>query len=298
MKTQPQEFSRWLNCIPGEKRADLYFIPIVRGGKEPDVPRDTSWKAPEFRLSEDLAIQRLTRGGNVGFVPRHDLAAGDVDNVERCIELDLIPKPLDQTLTGQTRDGKPHLYFLDDGLENRDFLEHGEKILELRVNWRYVLAPGSYVPPTPGSRGDGLYRVVNECPPLVLKPDMLPWLKQNTQLAPSTPIKFAGKFMGLPCVKVLFEVKLDHNRQDRAAKLLSIAWCQDNPGNLDGFVAVAQSFAAFQSRPDSKVNPRNVISWARSVGQSKRRWNCGEAINLLRDNEVFPPCSGCVVRGG
>jgi hypothetical protein len=298
-KTDPKEFKKWLTWLPEEKRDKLTLIPLQPMSKVPDVPRGESWQNPLYHLVPEAALDRLEIGKNVGVVAtKGTLAFLDIERKNIRKVNDYLPKKIIDTLIVKTRDGGLHLDYENLGLPNKDLRVNGTQLIELRADNRYVVAPGSFVPPDEGSKGTGLYHVVNERAPLPLHASDLPWLNEQVEPSqhPKEPVNFDGEFMVLPCIQVLFTVKLDHNRQDRAAKILSIAWCQDNPGNLDGFVAVAQSFAGFQSRPDSKVNPRNVISWARSVGQSKRRWNCGEAINLLRDNGVYPPCGSCQMK--
>ncbi|GAI34114.1 unnamed protein product, partial [marine sediment metagenome] len=226
---------------------------------------------------------------------RGDIVVGDVDDVKKATELKLIPDDLVDTLVAKTRDGKLHLYFINDGVGNKDYSKNKVKILELRAVWRYVLAPGSWVPPTPESGADGFYKVVNAKPPKLLKPAMLLWLKPERDYTTSSPVSFKGKMMGLPCIRVLFESKLNHGRKVHASKLLGIAWAKDHDGDTDDFEPVARKFADAQDHQDFPMRWAGVDAWARSAADNKLEWSCGEMVTLLRENGIRLPCEGKIL---
>ncbi len=295
--TDPKEFKRWMGCLPPANQDRLVLIPLVRGGKEPDVKFGESWNDPKYHLSPQDALDRLGAGKNVGAVGTKDtIAILDIErqNVQKAQAH--IPQNIVDTLIGKTRNGGLHLYYLNGGVPNRDLTEDGKKLIEIRADNKYVVAPGSFVPPDEEG-GGGLYHVVNERPPLPLVPSDLPWLVETAEVQPqpTEPIDFGGEYMSLPCIRVLFEVPLSHGRKVHAAKLLAIAWVKDK-GTPDGFASAAKALAAFQDHPDFRMDWRQVNAWAMSVHRNKREWNCGEAITLFRENGIFPPCSGCPMK--
>jgi len=166
VKTSPTEFQRFLALLPNNLRDSLYLIPIQRHSKTPDVEKDRSWKDPEYCLTIQQALERLETGLNVGIVATGtDLLIIDVDDPEQF----RAPKP---TLEVETRSGKRHLYYLNGGdVDNRDM----PKVAEVRARWRYVLTPGSYVPPDEGSQGAGVYRIVEGRPLTILNAKDLPF---------------------------------------------------------------------------------------------------------------------------
>jgi hypothetical protein len=298
-RTQPQEFRKWLACLPERIRDQLVLIPLQAGSKTPAVPRGESWQNPRYHLVPEAAMDRLEAGANVGVVAtKSSLAFLDIERKNIRKASDYISKNIIDTLIVKTRDGGLHLHYENiSGLPNKDLRVNGTQLIELRADNRYVVAPGSFVPPDEGSKGTGLYHVVNERAPLPLHADDLPWLNEPVEPSqkPTKPVNFDGEFMALPCVKVLFDVKLEHGRKVCAAKLLAIAWTKDKKTS-DGFATVARAFTAFQDHPDFRMNWRTVCAWASSVARNRREWSCGEMINLLRDNGVYPPCSGCPMK--
>ena len=132
------------------------LIPLSRHGKEPDVPKGSSWK--RHPLSVEEAVVRLERGLNVGVVAlggKGSLLFVDLDD-----NLELADK-LPSTLTVKTRNGGLQLYYINDGSISFNVAKSWG---EVRAVWQYVVAPGCYVPPSK-PRGDGHYKIINEIPP-------------------------------------------------------------------------------------------------------------------------------------
>ena len=297
MKTQPLEFKRWLACLE-QMRDRLVLIPLQAGSKIPAVPRGESWQNPQYHLTPEGAKDRLEMGANVGCVATKDtLAFLDIERKNILKANSYIPKNIIDTLIGKTRDDGLHLNYENTGLPNKDLRVNGEQLIELRADNRYIVVPGSFVMPDESSKGSGLYHVVNERAPLPLHASDLPWLNEQAEPEqhPKEPVNFDGEHMALPCIRVLFEIKLNHGRKVCAAKLLAIAWINDkNPP--DGFATVAKAYTAFQDHPDFLMNWRTVFAWASSVARNRREWNCGEMITLLRGNGIYPPCGGCPMK--
>lgn len=183
MTTSVSEFHRWLSLIPEKIKNKLYFIPLQRQRKEPDVAQGESWKDPHYRLNIEDAEARLRQKANVGFVAQKDtMLVIDQDDMEKF----QTPK---KTLNVITSSGKRHYYYLNDGnIENRDLKDGNDHVLEIRAEWRYVVTPGSHVPPDPKTalpEGTGLYRVKDDTPPVLLTLDDLPeelHPKQKTEI--------------------------------------------------------------------------------------------------------------------
>ncbi|KXA88815.1 hypothetical protein AKJ62_04400, partial [candidate division MSBL1 archaeon SCGC-AAA259D14] len=112
----------------------------------------SSWRAPCAKLSVKEGRQRIAEGKNLALVTRGVIAVMDIDDPSKASKI--LPEELMNTLTVETRTGNAHLYYLNGGVNNCDI----QGVVELRAKWRYVLTPGSYVPPE-DSGGDGLYKI-------------------------------------------------------------------------------------------------------------------------------------------
>jgi hypothetical protein len=159
INTSVEEFDRWLSLLPSPP----WLIPLQRYEKAPDVPAGESWKDLKYKLTVEQARERLMQGLNVGVVAVGDIVIWDHDEPEKF----LFPA---ETLTVVTRSGKLHKYFINGGdVKNADGKGRYRGCGEIRAEWKYVAAPGSYVPPDePSPEATGLYRVVKPIPPAVL----------------------------------------------------------------------------------------------------------------------------------
>jgi len=188
MTTNPEEFIKFLSYVPFEP----YLIPLVKNGKEPDVPFGESWKDPKYKLTGGQATERLKQDLNVGVVATEkDLVLFDFDDPEKFV----FPK---ETLTVKTRNGKLHKYFLNSGdVKNADGKGQYTKCGEVRANWKYVVAPGSYVP-SDVEGCDGVYHVIKERPLAPLSSEELPKEFQPSTVSDSTSpivaVSMAGSF--------------------------------------------------------------------------------------------------------
>jgi hypothetical protein len=143
------------------------LIPIRPNNKIPDVPQGQSWKNPQYHLTPQQAITRLKQGGNIGIIAHDWLCIVDLDDPAKYT----LEKP---TLTITTRSGALHKYYLNDGtIENSVGKNSLAKCGEVRAEWQYVLAPGSYVPPE-NNTGTGLYHITTNTPPATLCKHDLP----------------------------------------------------------------------------------------------------------------------------
>lgn len=168
MKTASiHEFDKWLKLLPWQP----WLIPIQRHSKKPDVPEGESWKGAKYRLTVEQARQRLKNGLNVGVAATgHDFVFFDHDEPDKF----MLQK---ETLTVQTRNGKIHKHYLNGGdVKNADGKREYKECGEVRAEWKYVLAPGSYVPPDDKARpgATGLYTVVVAKSPTTLHVEDLP----------------------------------------------------------------------------------------------------------------------------
>ncbi|MEM2619225.1 MAG: bifunctional DNA primase/polymerase, partial [Candidatus Hadarchaeales archaeon] len=352
--TDPEQFRLFLSLLPGEIRPKVWYFPVQPGNKRPDVPSGESWKDPKFRLTEEQALRRLEEGGNVGVVGLPgSLAIIDIDrdNVQRAYPL--LPERLKGTLTVRTRSNGLHLYYLNNGVPNvdlgvqdvRDFLPKVDfpcprcgaslpydaaacecgaswgKLMEIRSDSRYVLAPGCFVPHDGGDGPykagvrpnlesfhgvetfpDGLYKVVVRLPPIPIGPDDLPWLKARGKGGgrPPEELELRGEYMGLPCVKMLFKTPLMFGRRIHGEKLLAIAWVLDHGGDLSGLEPIARAYRDFQDTDPEHPMPsyRETLAWARTAIRHGYTWSCSEMAKLWRESGVLPPCRACPAKGG
>ena len=177
MNTDPEEFKRLWDHIPADTRGNVWFIPLKAGSKEPDTPKGAKLKDPAYRLTYEQAQTRLTEGANVGI---YALPGGllflDTDTEAGSLVLPQeIINTIPVSLTTKTRNGGRQFYFLNNGkIANSVHTHNGVKAGEIRANWLYVAAPGSYVKPDQDATPDaaGLYSIIDDKPIITL--DALP----------------------------------------------------------------------------------------------------------------------------
>ena len=153
-----------------------YFL-IQRNGKVPDgreilrrSNKNASWKEEHARLDIIHALAWIEKGGNIGIAGTDGLVNIDIDD-EKYIDL----LPITLTAISRSRKGRHGFYW-----KHPD-----EKILplniptdygEVRADWQYVLAPGSYVPCLEcKDKLSGYYTIDKELPPSYIKFDDLPF---------------------------------------------------------------------------------------------------------------------------
>jgi hypothetical protein len=167
MNTDPAQFRRLLELIPEGVLDKAWFIPLGKGVKTPDVPTGAMLKDVKYRLSADQALERLKKGLNVGIyaIPQGVLFLdADTDNGKIVLPLD-IRQNIPATLTIKTRNGGLQYYFINNGLyKNKVYRFNGAKAGEIRADWYYVVAPGSFVQPDEHAAqgADGMYRIIND----------------------------------------------------------------------------------------------------------------------------------------
>jgi hypothetical protein len=180
--TDPEEFKRFLNLLPPELGEKLWLIPLRRHSKKPDIPKGRSTLDRKFKLTPELAVERLRHGLNVGIMAKGDVVLLDIDATYKSN----CNMEVKQTLGWRTRNGGLCNLYINMGI---DFNAAREGYGELRAVNQYVVAPGSYVPPDGKNRGgDGCYVIINPIPPATLTPEEIPsWLVEKQYR--SKPVK-------------------------------------------------------------------------------------------------------------
>lgn len=167
LKTNVSQFTQFVDLT---HPIDIYLIPLARHTKTPDVPKGKSWKAPKYRLSVADAIKRLKKGKNVGVVAKGDLVFFDHDDLEKyeC------PR---ETLTSRSRNGMIHKTYLNGGdVKNADGKGRYKGCGEIRALDKYIVAPGSFVPPDKDAikGANGEYVIINPIKPVEIFTRFLP----------------------------------------------------------------------------------------------------------------------------
>lgn len=169
--TNPKDFKMFLELLPKELFEYTWFFPLRPSKKNPDCPSGTILKGNlSYRLHPKEAYTRLKWGKNVGIyaLPKGLLFLDlDVENGKMLASqkyIDMISSI--PTFTVQTRNGGIQKYFRNDGIyPNQLLYENGIKIGELRADWFYVVAVGSFVDiDEDNCNGDGTYRIVHPNP--------------------------------------------------------------------------------------------------------------------------------------
>ena len=238
MSTDPAQFKRLLELIPVETMANVRFIPLRKGTKEPDIPKGGSLKDPKYWMTPKQALDRLKAGLNVAmYASPQGVLFFDVDTEKGTIVIpEEIRAKIPETLTIRTRNGGLQYYYHNNGtFKNLIYLYNGQKAGEIRADWWYVVAPGSYVKPdtdaTPDA--DGLYRIIKDAPISIF--DKIPEGIKIKEDKPKVEIKNENKGnwkneLGMPLYEIRKKsAKLDAllkgaNEADRSAADMAV--CQ------------------------------------------------------------------------
>lgn len=166
------------NCPKGYQ--PHYFL-VEKNGKNPDgkeifrrSQRNGSWKQPHAKLTILQALAWIEKGGNIGIAGTDGLINVDIDDEKYINDL---PKTL--TAISRSRKGKHGFYWKHPDCKILPInipADYGE----VRADWQYVLAPGSYVP-SPECKDEfaGFYTVNVEMPPNKIKFKELPSFFQD-----------------------------------------------------------------------------------------------------------------------
>lgn len=201
---RPDEFRQFHDLLTdaAPDGYEPFYLRVTPAGKGPDT-KHGSWKGEEARLTFDEAVERMENGGNVGIAGRGGCigCGGDgVDNGEECeacdgtgddpqnedalVNLDIdddeetSPTDVPSSLRARSRSRTGwHSWFFDtaDEIPNIPTDENGE----VRTNWQFVLAPGSFAASTAeGIPNDadtpGYYTVEDAKPVASIEYDDLP----------------------------------------------------------------------------------------------------------------------------
>jgi hypothetical protein len=141
--TDPDEFRKFHKLLTAERHGyrPWYFV-LEKNDKDPETIRG-SWKATKAKLTFDEAIKWLEKGHNIGIAATNmdPLVIIDIDDIE--ITPDSTMKAT-LSVRSRKRIGRHYFYFTDDAAAKTNIATEHDG--EIRANWQYVVAPGSYVP--------------------------------------------------------------------------------------------------------------------------------------------------------
>lgn len=151
IKTNPEVFRKFHEALTkGRPEYKPFYFPLNVGEKDP--LDEQGWKGEKHRLELDQAIRYLEMGHNVGVAgtDMDGLVIIDIDDEEAFKDHKFIP-----TLTARSssRVGRHHFYFtFDPKIKINIALEHKG---EIRADWQYVVAPGSWAKLADSKDDDG-----------------------------------------------------------------------------------------------------------------------------------------------
>jgi hypothetical protein len=159
---RPAEFRRFHELLTDTAPDDYtpHYFRVAKVGKDP-ATQFGSWKTDEAELTVDEAVAWMEEGGNIGIAARggcqgcggraspycpecegegcdDGLVNVDIDDDEETTPEDV---PASLRARSRSRTGWHTWYFSDDEIPNIPTDEFGE----VRSQWQYVLAPGSFV---------------------------------------------------------------------------------------------------------------------------------------------------------
>jgi hypothetical protein len=173
---RPDEFRQFHDLLT-EAAPDGYephYFRCRRASKDPAI-QFGSWKDDDAQLTVEEAVEWMQRGGNVGIAGRPDgpLVNVDIDDDEETTPEDV---PASLRARSRSRTGWHTWYFDPAGdIPNIPTDEYGE----IRTDWQYVVAPGSFVASTredipDGATDPGYYTVADAAPVAGIEYDDLP----------------------------------------------------------------------------------------------------------------------------
>jgi len=172
------EFVEFLELLTDEAPPEYepWLFRVEAGSKAPDISFG-SWKKERARLSKADAVKWMEAGNNVGIAGRPDgpLINVDIDDEDETSADDLKPTLIARS---RSRTGVHAWYFEAPGADVPNIST--DDAGEVRANWQYVVAPGSYVETAADNVPDderddaGYYTVERDDPVTSLRPDELP----------------------------------------------------------------------------------------------------------------------------
>ncbi len=137
--TNPEEFKRFhILLVRGAPKGYMpFYFPLEQNGKDPR--KNISWKNNRKTFGE--AYYLMKKGFNIGIAATSNdpLVIVDIDDLEQVPTI----KPTLQT-TSRKRIGLHNYFFSSDGSAKKNIATKDAG--EVRANWQYVVAPGSFVP--------------------------------------------------------------------------------------------------------------------------------------------------------
>jgi|LGVF01.1.fsa_nt_gb putative DNA primase/helicase len=141
MQQNTEEFERFNALLTSGKPDYVPWYFKLSEDKDPDLSVG-SWKAPTARITVKQAVRHLRSGKNVGIAATGDdgLVIIDIDDIGITPNNRVLPT---LSVTSRKRVGRHYFYFTKDIKAKQNIAT--EDAGEVRANWQYVVAPGSYV---------------------------------------------------------------------------------------------------------------------------------------------------------
>ena len=150
---RPDEFIEFAQLLTENAPDDYepWLFRVEAGSKAPDLTYG-SWKEERARMTVEEAVRWMESGGNVGIAGRPDgpLVNVDIDDEDETTIDDLKPTLIARS---RSRTGVHGWYFEAPGADIPNIPT--DNAGEVRANWQYVVAPGSYVETDPEDVPDG-----------------------------------------------------------------------------------------------------------------------------------------------
>lgn len=141
LHTDVEEFKRFHELLTGGNPGySPWYFRLSKNDKDP--LKRILWKETKGRITFEKACEYMTNRGNVGIAATSmdQLCIIDIDDITRTPDEAMQPT---LSIRSRKRIGRHYFYFTNDPKCKENIPT--EKCGEIRANWQYVVAPGSYV---------------------------------------------------------------------------------------------------------------------------------------------------------
>ena len=184
--TRPDEFRRFHKALTADIKWKPWYFKLNRADKDP--LQGISWKDLKAKRTPKRALRWMEAGFNIGIAATNmdPLVIVDIDDIAKTPDSEVQPT---LTVMSRKRRGR-HYYYLTEDPKCKVNIPTGD-YGEMRANWQYTVAPGSYVEthqglidliPEDDKVNAGYYTIEKMLKPTYIKYNNIPDIFKHAQL--------------------------------------------------------------------------------------------------------------------